>query len=118
MVDITMNVGVLRQGKFPETLFDLDKAIAMHLENKRESLGQIDNAALVKAAKIHIKVFETAPRNSARLEGRIAIRQQEMERTIDTVRHQEFSIEIQTLQRLLGMVRTHESGEALDGLAY
>jgi hypothetical protein len=61
----------------------LDKAIAMHLENERKKLSQVVNAALVQTAKIHIKV-ETAPRDLARLERRIAARKQDMEDTVDT----------------------------------
>jgi hypothetical protein len=74
MVDVNLKSGVMKQPKFTETLFDLETAIAMHLENMRNDLNQIDNPALVKALEIDVKVFETAPRNSTRLEGRIAVR--------------------------------------------
>lgn len=118
MVDVDLKSGVMKQPKFTETLFDLETAIAMHLENMRNDLNQIDNPALVKALEIDIKVFETAPRNSTRLEGRIAVRKQEMDYMIDTFKCQELCIEIQSLERLLAMVRMHQRGEALDGMAY
>lgn len=118
MVDIILKSGVMKQPKFTETLFDLEKAIAIHLENKRNDLSQIDNPALVKALEIDINVFETASRKSSRLEGRIAIRKQEMDYVIDTCKSQDLCIEIQALERLLAMVRMHEAGEALDGMAY
>lgn len=52
------------------------------------------------------------------LEGRVAIKKQEMDSVIDTFKSQELCIEIESLQRLLAMVRMQEAGEPLDGMAY
>ena len=41
-----------------------------------------------------------------------------MERTIDTIKHQELVREIWALERLNAIVKLHEQAQALDGLAY
>ena len=51
------------------------------------------------------------------IEGRIAIKKNEKEQTMNAFKTDELSSEIQALQRLLLMVRMSENGESLDEMA-
>lgn len=95
----------------------LDEAINKHLENERKLLNPLYSAVLVKHTKLHIRIFEQTPRELKAIEKRIAMKKKAKELELDAIRTQALSTEIEALQYLRMMIRMHEAGEALDGVA-
>ena len=73
---------------------------------------------LQRDTRLHIGILEQTPRELKEVEKRIAVKKKAKQRELDAIRNQRLSTEIETLQRLLMMIRMHDGGEALDALAY
>jgi hypothetical protein len=102
------------QGK----IFDLEQALKMHIEGQRKWIQPQTNPAVNHSTELHIKTVEGAPRDSTSLNKRIAEKKKQKARAWESAQIQDINTEIDALERVLGMVRKHEKGESLDGLAY
>jgi len=97
---------------------DLEGAIKLHVDNERKDIRPTKHPVIDLRAEVHIRVFESAPRNSCALKAFLERKKKELGRAKSVDMREDLYAEVQVCERPLGMLRACENGETLDGLAY
>ena len=100
------------------TIFDLEQAIKMHLDNQRKMILPQNNTLYNELKELHIRIVEKAPRDSGSLLKKIETRKAEKDRATNVLNTQKLIHELNALEWMLAIVRRSEAGKSLDGLAY
>ena len=96
----------------------LEQAIQNHINNQKNRQSQLNSKMYARYLITEIRVFEKTRRDSKSIKLLIATKKRAKDRLIDCARIFELDEEIESLERLLGIVTLHEEGKPLDGVAY
>lgn len=96
----------------------LDEAIKAYIKKECKFLNPMNSEALIADINLHIKTIQRAPRDPIMLEKRIAMKKKARSQERDVIKTHELSKEIQALEILRSIVRTHENGRSLDSWKY
>src|SRR6185503_7491944 len=106
------------QRRYVIVVVTLEQAIQNHINNQKNRQSHLNAKMYARYLATEIRVFENTRRESKSIKLLIASKKRAKDRLIDCAKILEFDEEIESLERLLGIVTLHEEGKPLDGVAY
>jgi hypothetical protein len=97
---------------------DLEQAIMLHLDKKRDFILQRHDIVITRHTEIHVNTIKNAPRHLDQLKDRIKETKLEMRSCDDVEQHDSLYAKLEAYERLAAFVRRADEGKPLDGQAY